>query len=350
MRNFIFLALLVSTFAFAGNTNKDTPTATITFKKISTPSNPASGYLKCYPKSDDLLYCKTSGGTETAVGVEGSTYTGVKTFSNTTQSTSSTTGAVIVSGGIGVAKAVNVAGRVTVGSEFATARQDVATSASITAMTLTSANVNFTGSTATALHGIAGNGYDGQRLTLYNGSSAIVTVKNQSGSATAVDRIKSPTGADVDLAAGYALELIYDTGQTRWVFAQSYAASYTPPAYLVSARTEVASATSITAMSSATSYVRLTGNTATTLKGITAGVNGQRLVLAVPQGTLFTLSKEDAGASAANRIIYINGLDPNYNHALGFVFEFIYDTGALSGVGRWQLTHVYQGVTPPDPG
>jgi len=41
--------------------------------------------------------------------------TGISTFENTTQSTSSTTGALIVSGGVGIAKSLNVGGSLSVG-------------------------------------------------------------------------------------------------------------------------------------------------------------------------------------------------------------------------------------------
>ena len=40
---------------------------------------------------------------------------GISTFENTTQSTSSTTGALIVSGGVGIAKSLNVGGNLSVG-------------------------------------------------------------------------------------------------------------------------------------------------------------------------------------------------------------------------------------------
>ena len=41
--------------------------------------------------------------------------TGISTFENTTQSTSSTTGALIISGGVGIAKSLNVGGNLSVG-------------------------------------------------------------------------------------------------------------------------------------------------------------------------------------------------------------------------------------------
>jgi hypothetical protein len=68
------------------------------FTHIATPSNPSSGYLRVYAKSDNSLYVKTSGGTETAIGSgstvaqsevvvdsgngHGSTATKIRRFSN----------------------------------------------------------------------------------------------------------------------------------------------------------------------------------------------------------------------------------------------------------------------------
>ena len=49
------------------------------------------------------------------VNVDGAVlFTGISTFENTTQSTSSTTGALIVSGGVGIAKSLNVGGNLSV--------------------------------------------------------------------------------------------------------------------------------------------------------------------------------------------------------------------------------------------
>lgn len=66
--NKILAFLFLSSIAFAGNTNRDIPGAQVTFKQITTPSAPASGYDRCYVKSDDKLYCENSSSVETLVG------------------------------------------------------------------------------------------------------------------------------------------------------------------------------------------------------------------------------------------------------------------------------------------
>jgi hypothetical protein len=68
----IILFYFMQSIAFAGISTEDS----ITGKKISTPSNPASGYAKLYFKSDDNLYKLTSGGAEASfltTEVDGST-------------------------------------------------------------------------------------------------------------------------------------------------------------------------------------------------------------------------------------------------------------------------------------
>lgn len=94
---------------------------------------------------------------------------------------------------------------------------DIATAASITNMTVSTSFVRMTGSTATALHGIHADTY-AKMLTIYNVSSATVTLKHQSGTeGTAANRIICNTGADVAVLAGKTATLHYDTNQSRWI-------------------------------------------------------------------------------------------------------------------------------------
>ena len=99
---------------------------------------------------------------------------------------------------------------------YATQRLDVASAASITALASTKSFVKFTGVTVTDLHGVTA-GVDGQVVVLYNGTSVIVTLKNESGSASASNRIVLPGGTDMPMSAGSSMALAYDTGQSRWV-------------------------------------------------------------------------------------------------------------------------------------
>jgi len=95
-------------------------------------------------------------------------------------------------------------------------RLDVASAATINALANTNSNVKITGSTATTLNGIAA-GVDGQRIVIYNGSSASITVSNESVSASASDRFALEGGNNVTIASGGSFPFQYDSAQSRWV-------------------------------------------------------------------------------------------------------------------------------------
>lgn len=94
--------------------------------------------------------------------------------------------------------------------------QDVATAATIAAMASSTPVVRLTGSTATDLQGITA-GVGEQLLELYNASSATVTLKHESGSASAANRLSLQQSADLQVKAGGAMLLRYDKTLTRWV-------------------------------------------------------------------------------------------------------------------------------------
>lgn len=101
-------------------------------------------------------------------------------------------------------------------------RSDVGTASSLTSANFTSTVIQsnlikLTGSTVSNIHGITASS-DAKMIVLYNGSSAVVTIKNASGTeATAGNRILTSTGADVNLNAGEAVQLTYDSTQARWI-------------------------------------------------------------------------------------------------------------------------------------
>ena len=93
---------------------------------------------------------------------------------------------------------------------------DVATSATIAAMASSTPVVRLTGSTTTELQGVTA-GVKEQILALYNASSAVITIKHESASASAANRLSLQQSRDVTLQAGGALLLRYDATLTRWV-------------------------------------------------------------------------------------------------------------------------------------
>lgn len=73
--------------------------------------------------------------------------------------------------------------------------------------------------------------------------------------------------------------------------------------YVSLTESAVASAATITSLSSSTSKVRLTGTTATALQGVSAGVSGQVLFIYNATNQTITVKHQNVGASAAARII-----------------------------------------------
>lgn len=99
-------------------------------------------------------------------------------------------------------------------------------------------------------------------------------------------------------------------------------------------RFDVASAATISALDSTRSFVKLTGSTATTIQGITAGVDGQRLTIVNLTGQNMTISNENGSASAANRITTLTGAD--ITTTADGAAELVYDTGS----SRWICLYV----------
>jgi len=100
---------------------------------------------------------------------------------------------------------------------------------------------------------------------------------------------------------------------------------------LAVARADVASTATINALSSSTSFVRITGTTATTINGIVAGNDGQLLYIWNNSTGNMTLANEAAGASAADRITTNTGSNVATT-GIGAAI-LIYDASA----SRWRL-------------
>lgn len=97
--------------------------------------------------------------------------------------------------------------------------QNVATTASITALDASVMIAEMTGSTTTNIHGVDATGVS-DVVTIHNRSTAGVTVKHESSSATSTNRIKLPKSQDVYLAPDSSITLYYNTTDTRWKLKQ----------------------------------------------------------------------------------------------------------------------------------
>ncbi len=99
---------------------------------------------------------------------------------------------------------------------IATTPLNVATTATITALSSANSVVRMTGSTATSIQGITA-GVDGQVITIFNASSAAVTLLHQNGSATAINRMVTFTGASIELGVYESVVLRYYASESRWL-------------------------------------------------------------------------------------------------------------------------------------
>jgi hypothetical protein len=69
---------------------------------------------------------------------------------------------------------------------------------------------------AFTITGLTG-GTDGKMIILYNTSSGNMTLKNQSTSSTAANRVITTTGADVTTTGDGSITMLYDGTQSRWI-------------------------------------------------------------------------------------------------------------------------------------
>src|SRR4029079_13696820 len=153
---------------------------------------------------------RTSAG---ALNIGATTATSIVLGQNTTMTGASTftsgTGTVLLQGNTDIAATVSLATKR--GTTYTTAG-----SANDVALNVASLYILDTSGAAQTITGIAA-GRDGQILTLVNGDAAsAVTISNNSGSSSAANRITTSTGADISLAAGASVTLVYDTASSLW--------------------------------------------------------------------------------------------------------------------------------------
>lgn len=104
-------------------------------------------------------------------------------------------------------------------------RRDESSAATLTAMVSTNGFVKLT-STVTSIQGIVA-GRDGQKITIYNATGGSVTLEHEDSGASAANRMVFPGATDITLTDDQSAQLIYDTGQNRWV-SEAYPTSGAP--------------------------------------------------------------------------------------------------------------------------
>lgn len=98
------------------------------------------------------------------------------------------------------------------------ARQDIASAASITNMAVESSYTNFTGTTATNLHGMHADSVAKFMILSNAANSSAITVKNQSGTeGTAANRFANPNATDLRIPPNGNGLSFYDNSASRWI-------------------------------------------------------------------------------------------------------------------------------------
>lgn len=99
-----------------------------------------------------------------------------------------------------------------------------ATGSLVTLATPTTSLVRLTNASLASVAGI-GAGVNGQLLKLINKTGNVLSIANESSSATAVARIQTGTAADITLSDNASLSLVYDSLSGRWNIVGSAAAA-----------------------------------------------------------------------------------------------------------------------------
>lgn len=183
------------------------------------------------------------------------------------------------------------AGQLSFVSTSTVSRADVATAATIAALSSSSSFTRLTGSTVTSLQGIAA-GSAGSTLTLYNQSTAEVSITHQNVAATAANRIITPSGDTVFLRSQQTAIFTYDDAQSRWILINVYSQQewigYTP-AY-----------TGLGTVTNNGAYYRISGDTLTIRGFATTGTTAASLASVSIPGTLSISTAKIRNNNTAN--------------------------------------------------
>lgn len=190
---------------------------------------------------------------------------GKKEFVDTTESTTKDTGAIITEGGLGVEKNINAGGSIAAGG-------------TVTGSNLSGSN---TGDVTLAAIGSTPNA-QGASLT-----GQVLTLQPASGSFG---------GVVTTLAQSFA-------GLKTWLAGQLFAT------WIALTRSDTASAATIVQLSSASSFQKITGATATAIQGVAAPTEARVVTIHNGTSAVVTLKHQDLAATAADRLNLPEGAD-----------------------------------------
>lgn len=256
----------------------------------------------------------------------------------TVNATASFTGPVNLTDAVG--EAVTIVGKVV------ETQADIASSATINALVSSASCVRITGSTASTINGIAA-GVSGQMITL-SSVGANLTISNQSGSASAADRIHCPSAVTFTLTAPCSVSLVYDATAASWNVLSSTNTSAASVA--LADGTAAAPSLSFTGTSSNTGlFLKATDSLGFSANGTEVG--------SISSAGLFTMGNTSAGSNvhvANGRAISIVGnsavgryleIDNNDNTATNSYAALFLSVGGATSTGDPYISFNIAGTT-----
>lgn len=232
------------------------------------------------------------------------TFTAAVIISDTTQSSSKDTGALIIEGGLGVEKNAYVGGNLEVIGDLTV--QGTTTTLNTATLDVEDANVtvNKGGTVASADSAVSGLTVDTDATDARIGYDSTLASKFKAGD----------VGSESEVITASATQVM--TGK-RIAFSSANDATTTGSNATLAAFT--------------TGIVRLTNGSLASISGIPAGSSGQNFIIENKTGATFVLNNEEATATAADRIL--TGTGANVNITNNASVELVYDSTSA----RWQL-------------
>jgi hypothetical protein len=210
---------------------------------------------------------------------------------------------------------------------------DITTAGTISALDVS--NISLVRLTAaTVLQGIAAPASlisNGKKVTLVNANSVSLTVSNESGSATAANRISTGTSRDLVITAGASVTLFYNTASSRWSV-ESSSGEVNIDRLRVSTESIVLNSQDLTpSVLPKSGLIELTAGSETSIRSIATGVNGQFLAIVNKTGSLLQIVNEDLTATDANRLVTGTGSSISLTNNAALFLTY------LSSVSKWQI-------------
>ena len=172
---------------------------------------------------------------------------------------------------------------------------------------------------------------NGKRVTLVNANSVSLTVSNESGLASASDRISTGISRDLVITAGASVTLFYNTASSRWSV-ESSSSEINIDRLQVATEAIVLNSVDLAPTSSPKSgLIELTAGSQTSFRSISTGANGQFLAIINKTGSLLQIANEDSGATAGNRIVTGTGGPISLQNNASLFLAY------LGSASRWQV-------------